>query len=70
MSTDTLLFDLPDDGPDRLTRARRSLERAEAELERAESADEEIGLGTQKERNAVADARYELKLAEMERLRR
>jgi len=60
-----LLFTLPDDGPDRLTRARLALERAEAALEQFD------GIGSLQDLlNAVADARYELKLAEMERLRR
>jgi hypothetical protein len=60
------LFDLPDDAPDRLTRARLALERAEAAL-----ADAEAGrVAWYLQRDAVADARYELKLAETERLRR
>lgn len=63
------LFDLPDATPDRLALARLALERAELDMDAAERADEEMPLGTHKERDAVAAARYELHLAELERMR-
>lgn len=64
--TDTL-FDMPDSGPDRLTRARAELSRALDALAAAEDAADETGLSTQLERGAVEAARYELHLAELER---
>ncbi len=62
------LFDLPDATPDRLALARKALSVAEEELERAELANEELPIGIQNELDAVIVARYELRLAELERL--
>ncbi len=67
--TDTL-FELPDNGPDRLAAARKRLAAAEANLARAELANEELPIGLATERGAVEDAERELRAAELERTER